>query len=378
MNKKIIITGGLGYVGRALQEECKKENIEPIVIDNNLYNLAEKDAKFINCDVLYKDKLEEVLASTRKITDSIINLAAIVGYPACLVNTRQALEVNCVGTRNLIEIANKYKYKIIHASTCSLYGSENCSIDQPLTEDSHVFPIDFYGQTKYQQERFVMELSNDYCIFRLGTAYGLSPRMRYDLVINLFSAKAANEEALSVFGGNQYRPFSHIRDIARAFIFAYKNNLNGLFNLAGDNQTIKGIAEIFETNYNTKVEKTNLIEDPRNYIASSKKLISAGFKFKYNIEKGIAEMMQFSKNIEYKNRKYDDKKLMEMTQINENVILITGGSGKLGKACKKIFKKAQYPTRQELNLISQESIEKYFNDKKNRHGNPFSRYDWNP
>jgi nucleoside-diphosphate-sugar epimerase len=364
MNKKIIITGGLGYIGRVLQEECKKEGIETIVIDNNLYGLAEKDAKFINCDLLDKERLDHILSTQREEADTIVNLAAIVGDPACLVNTRQALEVNCVGTRNLIEVANKHKYKIIHASTCSLYGSENCSPDKPLTEESPVFPIDFYGQTKYQQERFVRELANDYCVFRLGTAYGLSPRMRYDLVINLFSAKAANGETLSVFGGNQYRPFSHTRDISRAFIFAYKNNLSGIFNLAGDNETIKGIAEAFETKYGTKVEKTNLIEDPRNYIASSKKLIDAGFKFEYNIEKGIAEIIDFSRGIDYKEKKYDDKKLMEINQIDESRILITGGSGRLGRACKKIFKKAQYPNREEMSLASNDSIDSYFNNHK--------------
>lgn len=364
MNKKILITGGLGYIGRVLQEECIKEGIEPIVIDNNLYGLADKDSNYIDCDLLDKEKLEEVLSKNRKEIDTIINLAAIVGDPACLVNTRQALEVNCVGTRNLIEIANKHKYKIIHASTCSLYGSEDCSLNKPLTEESPVFPIDFYGQTKYQQERFVKEMADNYCIFRLGTAFGLSPRMRYDLVINTFSAKASQGETLSVFGGNQYRPFSHTRDISRAFIFAYKNNLNGLYNLAGENETITQIADVFEKNYGTKVEKTDLIVDPRNYIASSKKLLDEGFKFEYSIEKGIAEMFEFSKNVDYRDKKYDDKKLIENIQIDETKILITGGSGKLGKACKKIIKKAQYPDSKILNLQNENSIKDYFNKNK--------------
>lgn len=364
MNKKILITGGLGYIGRVLQEECIKEGIEPIVIDNNLYGLAEKNSNFIDCDLLDKYKLEKILSDKRQDVDTIINLAAIVGDPACLVNTRQALEVNCVGTRNLVEIANKYKYKIIHASTCSLYGSENCSIDKPLTEESPVFPIDFYGQTKYQQERFVKEMATNYCVFRLGTAFGLSPRMRYDLVINTFSAKSAHGETLSVFGGNQYRPFSHIRDISRAFIFAYKNNLKGLYNLAGANETITQIAETFEKKYGTKVEKTDLITDPRNYIASSKKLLNEGFKFEYSIEKGISEMVEFSKNIDYKDKKYDDKKLLEMTQIDESKILITGGSGRLGKACKKIFKKSQYPNKEILDLQNNDSINNYLSKNK--------------
>jgi nucleoside-diphosphate-sugar epimerase len=198
--KKILIIGGLGYIGSVLKLECEKEGFEPVVIDNNLYGLASCKESFIHCDILNKDSLNIILKNLRAEADCIINLAAVVGDPACLVNTKEALEINCIGTRNIVELANEYKYKIIHASTCSLYGSEKKSTESPLHEDSFVFPVDFYGQTKYQQERFVKELCHDFCIFRLGTAYRLSPRMRYDLVVNLFSAINSNHFVISNFG----------------------------------------------------------------------------------------------------------------------------------------------------------------------------------
>ena len=223
--EKVIVIWWLGYIGKILSDEIKKANMQAIVIDNNFLNLANKNDKFINCDILDKKRLDSILEKHAKEASYIINLAAVVWDPACLVDTRFALQVNCVGTRNVMEVANKYNYKVIHASTCSLYWAENCSMENKLTEENHTFPIDFYWQTKYQQERFVQVFGNDNCVFRLGTAYGWSPRMRYDLVINVFSWKAANWEKITVFWGKQYRPFAHVRDISRAFIFALQNNL---------------------------------------------------------------------------------------------------------------------------------------------------------
>ncbi len=362
--KKIIIIGGLGYIGSVLKLECEKEGLEAVIIDNNLYGLASSSEKFINCDILSKEALGAILKNLRAESDCIINLAAVVGDPACLVNTKEALEINCLGTRNVVELANEYNYKIIHASTCSLYGSEKKSVEAPLHEDSFVFPIDFYGQTKYQQERFVVKLASNFCIFRLGTAYGLSPRMRYDLVVNLFSAKVANDELLTIYGGEQFRPFTHISDISRAFIFAYKNNLSGIYNLAGENLSIRNIANIFRDKYDAKLEVMDLIDDPRNYNATSAKLLSTGFSFIWNLDAGIVEMVNFSKGVDYSRDTYNQNKLMQKRQLDESKILITGGSGRLGKACKKIITKAQYPSSQVFDLGDEKSINDYFLGKK--------------
>jgi nucleoside-diphosphate-sugar epimerase len=363
MKRKIIVIGGMGYIGSVLQQELKKENIEPIIIDGNIYNLGKNDS-FINCNILDRSSLDAIFYKYRSEVNTVINLAAVVGDPACLVNTKQSLDINCNGTRNIIELANKYGFKVIHASTCSIYGSEKCGKTELLNEDSLVFPTDFYGQTKYQQERFIKELAKSYCIFRLGTAYGFSPRMRYDLVINLFSAKINRNEPIVIFGGSQFRAFCHIRDISRAFIFAYKNGLSGVYNLASENSNIENIALILKKKHKAKIEFSSLIEDPRNYSVSSKNIIDAGFKFKWNIEKGIKEMIINSKNIDYNKSIYSNKKLMEMIQIDESMVLITGGSGRLGRACRKIMPLAQYPSIKTLDIQNIKSIEEYFNKRK--------------
>ena len=312
---KVLVTGALGYIGQVLQEELKKAGLDVEILDNDLYDIHKDFPEDKKLDLLDKDLIEDAV----KDCDVIVNLAAVVGDPACLVNTRYAIEVNCVGTRNLVELANKYDKRIIHASTCSVYGAEK--ENKKLVETSTPFPIDFYGQTKYQQERIVRDLienKKNYCIFRLGTAYGLSPRMRYDLVINTFAARAANGEKLSVFGGTQYRPFVHIRDVARAIIFAIENDLDGIYNLANENITIKELANIIKDLTNTDIEIIDEIEDPRNYIADNTKLLNTGFKFEWNIEKGVKEILESPTVKNYKDAQYSDLELMKRVKENGN------------------------------------------------------------
>ncbi len=359
---KLIIVGGLGYVGSVLCKLLDKANIQYFIFDNNFYNLDYKK-DFVKVDIRDKAALEENLKKYDKEADAIVNLAAVVGDPACLLDTKTALEINCIGTRNLVEFANKYNKRILHASSCSLYGAEKCSMESPLTEESPMFPVDFYGLSKLQQEKFVSDLAKDYCIFRLGTAFGQSDRMRYDLVINTFAAKTAKNESIIVFGGNQYRPFTHVEDIARAFIHAYKKNINGIYNLSGFNITIKDLALLFEKNFNSKVEISPLIQDPRNYIVDNAKLLKTGFMFESNTVKDIKAMIEEAKKIDYKETRYSNRDLMhsKIDHTNkEKKIVITGGNGILGSACKKIMPNALFPTRNELDVKDSDSIEKYF------------------
>jgi nucleoside-diphosphate-sugar epimerase len=222
-----------------------------------------------------------------------------------------ALDINCGGTRNLVKIANEFGIKVFLASTCSLYGAESCSIERPLTEDSRLYPVDIYALTKHQQERIVLENAENNMVFRLGTVYGLSPeRMRFDLVINQFAVKAAKGEILQVFGGEQYRPFVHVKDVARAFIFALERNLGGLYNLSQVNITIKELAERFNDQFKTGYEVNSGIQDPRNYIVSSEKLLSKGFKFEGNFRYHVREMMDFADTVLTTNPAYYNVQLM--------------------------------------------------------------------
>ena len=298
---RFAITGGLGYIGQVLQEELKKAGHEFTVIDNDMMGLHNWENKL---NILNPEDLIEIRDIIRN-SDAVVNLAAIVGDQACLEDTRLAMETNCQGIQNIVKICNEFNKKIIHASTCSLYGFN----DELLSEKSQVFPVDFYGQTKYQQERYVLENSKDYCVFRLGTAYGWSPRMRFDLVVNTFLGKAFFKEKLSVFGGTQWRPFVHIRDVSRAIIFAAERDLRGVYNLANENLKISDLPKIIPLP-NIIVEINDMKEDPRNYKAENTKLLNEGFKFEWNVDKGMREIIGNMGRVEdYKDSKYSNYKM---------------------------------------------------------------------
>ena len=307
MQIKFVIIGGLGYIGQVLQEELKKKNYDFEIIDNDLMRLHNWPNKL---DIINDDHLAEI-NNIIKDSDVVVNLAAIVGDEACLVDTKKAIEINCQGIQNIVNICNKFNKKLIHASTCSIYGYSN----ELLIESSQTFPVDFYGQTKYQQERQILENSDNFCILRYGTAYGWSPRMRFDLVVNVFVAKVFNGEKMVVFGGDQWRPFSHIRDNARAIIFAAEKDLKGIFNLSNENVKIKDLAYKI-ANEKVPVEINDLQTDPRNYKVDSSKLLNEGFIFEWNILKGVEEMNQKTKELEkYNSPQYSNYKLLVLSKL---------------------------------------------------------------
>lgn len=302
-----LIIGGLGYIGQVLQQELTAAGHEFNIVDNDLLGLHNWNNKL---DILnYADfkSISELISKS----DVVINLAAVVGDQACLVDTKLTINTNCQGIQHITNLCNRFNKKIIHSSTCSLYGSS----EGLLTEKAPVFPVDFYGQTKYQQERYVLENADNYCILRLGTAYGWSPRMRFDLVANTFTAKAHNNEKLIVNGGEQWRPFVHIRDIARALIFAAENNLSGVYNLSNENITIKELAKMIVQN-GTPIEFNELMSDPRNYRVDNSRILGKGFEFKWNLRKGIEDMNNHPDELKnYKDPRNSNYKMMILRNL---------------------------------------------------------------
>lgn len=308
-----LIIGGLGYVGSVIYDHLKQKGLDVDILDNHLYIELNPSNPFIKADVRNKDKIHEII----KNYDIIINLAAIVGDPACLIDTDLAIEINCIGTRNVAEICDELDKYIIHSSTCSIYGSEPNTL---VSEEDNCFPIDFYGQTKYTQERLVAEVCGDNaCILRFGTVYGLSPRMRYDLVINSFIGKAFNVNKITVFGGEQQRPFVHIKDIARAVLHVINNDVTGIYNLRGENLSIIELSNIIKDTLNCKVDVDKNIIDKRSYIVDNSKLIETGFDYKYTIADAAREIAK-SPTIEKMNDKiYSNLKLAESLKISRNI-----------------------------------------------------------
>ena len=324
MPKRILILGGLGYIGSVLFDVIKQEGWEVNILDTHLYKDLHPPNLFIEADVRNKNQLEKIF----KNYDVIVNLAAIVGDPACLIDTNLAIEINCIGARNVAEICKKLKKFIVHISTCSIYGSEPNKL---VKEEDEGFPIDFYGQTKYTQERLFREICDDnICILRLGTAYGLSPRMRYDLVVNAFAARAIRFKKITVFGGEQERPFIHIRDISRAIVHVIKNNLNGIYNARGENLSLLRLGEIVKEITNCEIEINRNIVDKRSYMVDSTKLVNTGFEFKYTVEDAVREISNSPTALEFHKGIFSNLKLAERVKIAKTIgkrdlKLINGG-----------------------------------------------------
>jgi len=325
MTKHVLIIGGLGYIGSVLYNIVKAEGWHVEILDNHLYKELKPFNSYIKADIRNKENLEKIIQKF----DIVLNLAAVVGDPACLVDTNLAIEINCIGTKNIAEICKKLNKFIIHFSTCSIYGSES---NRVVKEEDEGFPIDFYGQTKYTQERLVREICKDnYCILRLGTAYGLSPRMRYDLVVNAFAARAIKYKKITVFGGQQERPFVHIRDISRAVVHVIKKDLKEIYNLQGDNLSLIKLSEIVKEITNCEVEVDKNIIDKRSYMVDSLKLINTGFEYKYHIADGVKEISSSFTALEMDKKIYSNLKLIEGLKISEmiekkEIQLINGGS----------------------------------------------------
>lgn len=286
MNQSILIVGGLGYIGSVVYDLLQKKSYNVDILDNHLYKELIPPNSFIEVDIREKEKLEETI----KNFDIIISLASIVGDPACLTDTNLAIEINCIGYRNIAEICKKLNKKVIHISTCSIYGSE---VNKVIKEEDEGFPIDFYGQTKYTQERIIREICKDnFCILRLGTVYGLSPRMRYDLVVNAFSAKSIKDGNITVFGGEQERPFINIQDVARAILHVIEKSLKGIYNAAGSNLSILKLSEVVKEVTGCEIQINKNIEDKRSYFVDNSKLLNTGFEFKYNIKDAVNDIIE--------------------------------------------------------------------------------------
>jgi len=220
--KKILITGGGGYIGSMVTTELVKLGHKVTVIDLLKYDKGsldhlyfEKNFTFINEDV----KKINLLKKHIKKNEFIIPLAALVGAPLCEENKKEAISINFQSVKNILKNLN-IKNKLIYLTTNSGYGigekNKFCNEESPLR------PISLYGKTKCDAENEVMKHNNTIS-FRLATVFGASFRMRSDLLVNNFVQKAVNKNLLDVYEPQFRRNFIHIRDVVRALIFSINN-----------------------------------------------------------------------------------------------------------------------------------------------------------
>lgn len=296
---KILVTGGSGYIGSILVPELINLNYEVTVIDNFMYKQSSlnhlcvfKNFKIINGDI--RDK--KLMASLLNSNDLIIPLAAIVGAPLCSKDPFSAQSINHDAIIDMINIVSKDKI-IIMPTTNSAYGSGDknnyCDENSPLN------PISKYAVDKVEIEKLLMNRENSIS-YRLATVFGMSPRMRIDLLVNDFTYRAFHDSAIVVFEGHFKRNYIHIKDVARAFIHAIENinMMKGqIYNVGLSNANLSKIELCQEIqkhiiNFTFVEEKIKKDPDQRNYIVSNEKIESTGFKPKFSLSDGIKELIK--------------------------------------------------------------------------------------
>jgi nucleoside-diphosphate-sugar epimerase len=281
---KVLIVGGAGYVGGFMVDLLQPIH-EVRVYDNLIYEDSYlKDIDFVRGNILDSKALKPHLDWA----ETVIWLAAFVGDPACAVNPDLAMDINTKSVENLI---NNFNGRIIFPSTCSVYGAQIGELD----ETSAVNPLSIYATSKLMAEKLLVERGNS-LIFRLGTLFGISDnyaRLRVDLVVNVLTIRAKIEGRMRIFGGDQYRPLLHVKDVANAVLPHIDCQEVGIFNLHSENLTIKEVAEkILSVVPESGIEYTETVfQDSRNYRVSSSKAHNAlGFVPKHTVLDGIKEV----------------------------------------------------------------------------------------
>ena len=291
----ILIVGGAGYIGGHLVDLLKNNKINVTVYDNLLYERQYfKNTNFVYGDVRDTSKIQSIIENNN--FDYVIWLAALVGDGACSIDENLTYEINVNSLDRFLKI---FKGNVIFMSTCSVYGKNQNIID----ESGEKNPQSVYAKSKIKAEKLFKNRDN-FTILRLGTLFGISDyfsRVRLDLVVNILTLRASKKEKISVFGGSQYRPLLHVKDVSNALHHIIKNKVIGTFNLAYKNFTILEIANEITKNFDNNIEIEIVkkeFEDTRNYQVTSHKIYNTGFKCKYDLNFGINEM----KNIFIENR----------------------------------------------------------------------------
>ena len=293
---KVLVTGGAGYFGVMLSKALLDKNHKVTILDNFVYGyepvihlLEYKNFKIIKQDI--RNNLERYLGKY----DAIYHLAGISGYPACEANPNSAELINVVATRDLVEKLSKDQI-IIYASTTSFYGKSG----EVMDESSKISPVSLYGITKYKGEQIVMEKENAVSL-RFATIFGVSPKMRIDLLVNDFTYKAVNDRCIVLFEGGTKRTFLHIRDAINAYVMALEKNdkmKNEVFNVGSNcmNYTKLEIAEAIKKYTHCTIIDSEIKDlDLRNFIVSFEKIEKVGYKVNYSLEYGIKELLKLYK-----------------------------------------------------------------------------------
>ncbi|MFZ0548139.1 MAG: NAD-dependent epimerase/dehydratase family protein [Candidatus Promineifilaceae bacterium] len=322
--ENVLVIGGAGYIGSALLPKLLDKGYHVRLLDLLLYGMEpianvmdHPNLEIIEADFRQVDKVVEAMRDI----DAVIHLGAIVGDPACALDKDLTIEVNLMATRMIAEVAKGFNVgRFIFASTCSVYGASN----EVLDERSQLNPVSLYAQSKIASEKVLTRMATpDFAptMLRFGTIYGLSGRTRFDLVVNLLTAKALVDDEITVFGGSQWRPFVHVDDAALAVfkVLEAPSALvrNEVFNVGsnGQNYTISQVGELInQVVPSAKIINRGSDTDLRNYRVNFDKIGRVlQFTPEWTVEKGVSQVIEAINQGEvtdYRNAKYSNVKFL--------------------------------------------------------------------
>jgi len=310
----VLVVGGAGYIGSLVVAKLLARGYLVKLLDNLVFGIQSIEP------LLSNPKLEFIQGDCRNIQDvvramsgvkHVIHLAAIVGDPACAEDDTNAFQINYAATRMLLEIAKGHGIeRFLFASSCSVYGASETLMD----EKSETEPISLYAETKLQSESVLLEARSRTfhpTVLRFATVFGLAPRPRFDLVVNLLTAKAIQDGVITIYNGDQWRPFIHVTDVASSVVDVLSAPLESvsgeIFNVGDDrfNFTLAQVAERIRTHLpQTRVEFVEN-SDRRNYRVSFRKIRDCiGFSSKLSVDDGILEIKRAFERREILNYRY--------------------------------------------------------------------------
>jgi nucleoside-diphosphate-sugar epimerase len=299
MTKRVLITGGAGYLGSILCEHLLDAGYHVTVIDSlvfqqrSLYHLCARPGfHFVRGDARDSELVARELAHA----DVVIPLAAVVGAPACDRDPWLAQAVNVEAIKTLQRHRSDQQLVVVPI-TNSGYGTK--SGETLCDENTPLEPISLYGRTKVEAERFLLDTPNVISL-RLATVFGMSPRMRIDLLVNHFVYAAVTDGYIVLFEEHFKRNYVHIRDVGDAFVHAIENSESMVgrpFNLGLDDANLskKELSEVIKRHVPSFVVMTSQLRadpDKRNYIVSNARLREAGFAARRSLDDGVRELLE--------------------------------------------------------------------------------------